>query len=50
MRFFREIRTSEKITDKDAVKKQQSENYKQIKPKSNMTYEEAKEFVNNLFK
>ena len=45
--MFREIRTRERITDRDEQKK--SEGYKKIKPESDMTYEEAVSFVKSLF-
>lgn len=46
--MFREIRTTEKITDLDEKKK--SEGYLKIKPETDITYEEAKAFVEGLFK
>lgn len=45
--MFREIRTKEKITDKN---KEKSKGYQEIKPETNITYEEAKAFVEGLFK
>lgn len=47
-REIREIRTSEKISD-NTVKKE-SENFKQIKPETDMTVEEARKFIDDLFK
>lgn len=46
--MFREIRTREKITDLDS-KKEGSKGYQNIKPETDITYEEAKKFVEGLF-
>ena len=47
MRGFREVERNIEIEKLNKDKKE--ENYKQIKPETNMTVEEAKCFVNNLF-
>ena len=50
---FREIRTSERITDQDRRREEEfrkQRGFMQIKPESDITYEEAKAYVENLFK
>lgn len=46
---FREIRTQEKITD-NCIKKKEEEAYKQIKPETDITLDEANSFIESLFK
>lgn len=46
--MLREIKTHEKITDKFVEKKE--EGYKKIKPETNMSLDEAKKFVEDLFR
>ena len=45
--MFREIRTTEKITDTCVV--EEHHEFEQIKPETEMTTEEAKDFWNELF-
>lgn len=47
-REIKEIRTKEKLSD-NSVKKE-NENFKQIKHETNMTAEEAREFIESLFR
>ena len=44
--MFREIRTKEKITD---LSKEESKSYQNIKPETEITFEEAKAFCEGLF-
>lgn len=46
---FREIRTAERIVER-RKDKEKSKKYLEIKPETNITYEEAKAFVESLFK
>ena len=46
---FREIRTSEKITDR-FVEENKVENFKQIKSETDITVEECNKFWDNVFK
>jgi hypothetical protein len=46
---FREIRTKEKITDTCVTKKEENEGFRQIKPETDITVEDAKAFWNNMF-
>ena len=48
-REITEIRTSEKISDNTA-KEEESENWKQIKPETDMTADEARKFWDDVFK
>ena len=45
---FREIRTSEKITDR-IVEPKPVEEFKMIKPESDITVKEARSFIDGLF-
>ena len=51
MRFreIREIRTNEKITDTCVTKKEENEGFRQIKPETDITVEDAKAFWDNMF-
>lgn len=48
-REIQEIRTGEKLSD-NTVKKEESENWKQIKPETDITGEEARKFLDDIFK
>ena len=45
--MFREIRATEKITDTN--RKEERNEYREIKPETEMTYEKAKEFWDMMF-
>lgn len=47
--MFREIRTSERITEQDERERRERENFRKIKPETNITVKEAIDFVNQMF-
>jgi hypothetical protein len=47
--MFREIRTTERITEEDMRRREREQNYLKIKPETEMSMAEINEFWNQVF-
>lgn len=47
--MFREIRRQERITEEDRRRLEQQNNFRNIKPTTDITVEQAKQIARNLF-